>query len=342
MNYPICDIHGINIHDPLYYTKKFLTNEYVIANHLAKHVHLYDNMVWTDYLFFNDLQGDIRSLKEHNTIYYFDQVVRSGPYETTDTIYTFNSNKELLQRSIQGGSDKNTFKEEQFFVESLKQPHTIKRINSFNGIVSKTQEVFLSNTLEYVGGITRFMATNETEQWARQGPSTSRYGIRNGRPPQKIHNRNNKNEQTKTTIAYNEAYQITSYQAFSQKNKTQLLYEAVFCYDNNQALEKITYNRYPPNHAFSTDLSFEYDNRGLLISCTKGGSKQCWQYDEQGNPVYHSQDNVFGQKYFETTFSYTYDHAGNWITRTKSDYRLTQGYKTKFQENDTERVIEYY
>lgn len=342
MNDPICDIHNIRIHHPLYYTQQFLTNEYVIANHLAKHIHLFDCILRPDYHFFNELRGNIHLVKEHNTPYQADQIERSGPYETTDTCYTFDSNKQLLQLTIQQNGEKSTSKEEVYFLDSLQQPHTIKTVKSIDGIVRESKELQLSRALEYEGSVAHFTATNETKQWKREGPPISRYGIRTGQPVQKIHNRTNTAEQTKATITYNDAWQIVKYQAFSQKNKTELVYEAVFRYDGNQVLQQITYTRYPPAHPFSTDVLFEYDSQGFLVNCMEGPFKKSWQYDKQGNPVYYTFYDIYGLQLFESILSYTYDSTGNWITRTKSNYRVNKYNKTKFEENDTERVIAYY
>ena len=57
----------------------------------------------------------------------------------------------------------------------------------------------------------------------------------------KTHTRNNRDEQSKSTIIYDSNFQILESKTYSQKNKLELLYEAIFNYENNKLMNFIIF-----------------------------------------------------------------------------------------------------
>jgi YD repeat-containing protein len=334
----ICDIHGIDIHDPKYFTRQYLDNNYVKANNLARHIHVYNQeMSRVNYQLFHNLQAAIHILTETEQVRFFDGVVRSEPLETTQTTYTFNSHLELLQLTTEKDKSKTTVR----LLDSLKQPTSIQIQKWFDNVETSKEEILLNGHLEYEQ-ITRYtFPGNEAHNWTNNEPGSTRYGIKAGNIVQKIHNRNNQHEQSKTVIHYNDEYQVTALQAFSQKNKAELLYELIFHY-NNRSLHTINFTRHAAPGNYTKELIFKYNDKGLLTSFHNDPFIKSWMYDEQGNSTQVQEYDINGVLLFETNCSYTYDNRGNWITKKESRYRQQQSGKVKFQESATSRIFEYY
>jgi len=339
----ICDINRINYADPIYYTKSFLHNPYVKANDLAKHIHLYNKRIGDfKYYSFINLKGSIHKLTETKQEQFFDGVVRSGPFEISHTCYTFQDNHELIQHTKENGGSKR----ECFFFDSLKKPKALRVLNSVNDIRISQDDLLLNASLEYERSERLTFSNNSLHHWERDKQRTTKYGFREGKETQKIHTRNNRYEQSKSIITYDDEFQILAAKAYNQKDKTLLLYEAEFIYDVDKVLNKIIYTRHIPTRYYAgnstQNFDFEYDADGRLIRFITNGQTISWEYDDNDNPVYIEELNSIGGPGFEVRNSYRYDDRGNWVYKKTNKFRFDK-YRTVFiRSAEINRQIEYF
>ncbi len=339
----ICDINRINYADPIYYTKSFLHNPYVKANDLAKHIHLYNKHL-TDFKYYSfiNLKGSINKLTETKQEQFFDGVVRSGPFETTRTCYTFQDNHELIQLTKDNGGSKRDW----ILFDSLKKPNTLRVLTFVNDVLISHEDISFNAFLEYerIGELP--YSDDSLHHQERNRQRTTKYGFRSGKETQKIHYRNNSDEQSKSIITYNEEFMILSAKAHSQKDKSVLLYEAEFIYDADNVLNKIIYTRHKPTRYYagnvSHELCFEYDDKGRLIRFTKDFHTITWEYDEHDNPIYIEESNSNGGMGFEARNSYKYDDQGNWIYRRTHKLRVQSYRSVLIRSAEINRQIEYF
>ena len=337
----ICDINRINYEDPIYYTKRFLHNPYVKANDLAKHIHLYNKHL-TDFRYYSfiSLKGSINKLTETKQEQFFDGVVRSGPFETSRTCYTFQENHELIQLT----KEKDDQKKDWILFDSLKKPKKIQVLTFFNDRRISQNDLLLNGALECERTEEVTFSNNSVSHWERDWQRTTKYGFREGKEVQKIHTRNNSDEQSKSIITYDDEFQILTAKAHNQKDKTVLLYEAEFIYDADNVLNKIIYTRHKPTRYgnVSQELCFEYDDKGRLIRFTKDFHTITWEYDEHDNPIYIEESSSNGGIGFEVRNSYKYDDQGNWIYRRTHKLRVESYRTVLIRSAEINRQIEYF
>lgn len=330
----ICDINRINLENPLFYTPKYLKNEYVKANDLAKHIHLFNHQISkVDYILFGELKGSICKISEKENNY--DELAKSG-FEVINTIYSFNKNLELHQIVI----DKNGYEENILFFDSLKAPQKLQIRKCFKSEVSSQTEIFYTDYLEYQSIEELTYSSGEVSKWEKPNQRDIKYHFKENGAVYKFHIRNNGDEQSKTTIVYNSDFQILESKTYSQKNKTELLYEAVFSYVDD-ILVKIVYIRHKASKSFmaSTDeFIFEYNKKGLLINFKDNLITKTWDYDKNENPVLIREAANNGSSIFETSIKYRYDQYDNWtykeIRKSRNNFKII--------EKDIFREIEYF
>lgn len=331
----ICDINRLNYSNPIFYTEKYLKNEYVKANDLAKHIHLFNHQISRiDYSFFSDLKGFIHQLTETEIEKIFDGVIRSNPFEIKNTIYTFNKQTELYQVL----TNKDGLLETILFSDSMKMPKTQRIIKSFPNINSSSQtDITYNDFLEYEA-----IEEDKRSNWVKPNQRNTKYVFKEKDGfIYKIHNRNDKHEQSKTTIIYNSSFQILESKTYSQKNKTELLYEAIFHYDKG-ILKKIVYTRHKPTKVFvgnwTQELIFEYDEKGLLINFKNDSLTRTWTYDQIENPISIKEIHDSGIFSLEVFMNYEYDKYNNWTKK------VTATFINQVKKNDKQltRKIEYF
>ncbi|MCP2024948.1 hypothetical protein L1276_000088 [Flavobacterium sp. HSC-32F16] len=311
-----------------------MKNEYVKANHLAKHIHLFNHEIsGVDYASFGELRGNICRISEKQNIH--NETAQSG-FEVINTIYNFNKNLELYQLLI----DKNGFEESILFFDSLKAPQIKQIRKSFNNKVSSQTEVFYTDYLEFKTIEEHTYYNGEISKWVNPNQGDTKYHFKENGSVYKFRIRNNRDEQSKTTIIYNSDFQILESKTYSQKNKTELLYEAVFSYVDN-VLFKIVYIRHKPSKslvASTYEFLFEYDKKGLLISFKDNFVKKTWNYDKNENPVLIKETPHNDSSIFETSMKYKYDKYNNWIYK---EIKLSRN-QLKISEKKIFREIEYF
>lgn len=338
----ICDINRINYADPIYYTKAFLDNPYVKANDLAKHIHFYNKELGgLRYFFFINLKGTIREITEVQKEQFFDGVVRSGPFETSSACYNFLDNCELVRHTKDGGGDKTDW----IFFDSLRQPKKCQVERSINNTRFSQSDILFNHALEYEEINELSFHDNSLKHQALNSQRTTKYILRAG-DIRKTHNRNDRDEQSKSIITYNEAFQILTAKAYSQKDKSVLLYEAEFFYNADNVLNNIVYTRHMPSRFyagnFRQELNFEYDANGRLNRFNDGFQIKTWEYDEKGNPVYIEESGINNNIGFETGNSYSYDDQGNWIFKKTNKFRFQDYRKVLLSSAEINRQIEYF
>ena len=335
----ICSINSLNFLNPFFYTEKYQKNEYVKANDLSKHIHLFNHQISRiDYLMFNDLKGFINKLDETQKEKIFDGAIRTDPFQIKNSVYTFNSNLELYQVvTNEYGS-----KEDILLFDSLRMPKMQRVTKLFNNVKSSQSDTTFNDFLEYqiIEGNTFY--DGKTSKWENQNQRNPKYIFKEDEGLiYKIYNRNSRDEQSKTTIIYNRNFQILESKTYSQKNKNELLYETIFDYEQD-LLKKVIYSRHKPTKSFvgnwREELSFEYDNKGLLVNLKKKSLTTTWTYDQNENPIKIKSFNIDGGYSSETNINYKYDKFNNWIYKESEDFTD----KSKINEKQISRKIEYF
>jgi len=337
----ICDINRIHYADPIYYTKAFLDNPFVKANDLAKHIHFYNKELGgLSYSFFVNLKGLIKKITAIQKTQFSDGVVRSGPFETSSASYNFLDNRELVQHTRDDGGGKM----EWIFLDSLRQPKKYVVERSINNTRFSQSDILFNDVLEYEEINELSFHDNSLKRQVLNKQQTTKYILRAG-DIRKTHNRNNRDEQSKSIITYNDAFQILTAKAYSQKDKSVLLYETEFFYNDN-VLDKIIYTRHMPSRFYAgnvrQELNFEYNTEGLLSRFTDGFQIKTWEYDKNGNPVYIEESGINSNMGFETRNSYSYDDRVNWIYMKTNKFRFQDYRKVLISNAEINRQIEYF
>lgn len=334
----VCDINGFNILNPLFYTESYLQNEYVKANNLAKHIHLFNHQIsHIDYTLFNDLKGVINKISETLKEKIYDGAIRSEPLQIQTKKYYFNINSELYQVI----KNENGYQEVISFFDSLKMPKKLQIIKSFENNKSTQIDITYSELLEYdkIDEITFY--DNKTENWRRANQRNTKYHFEKNGKIHKIHIRNSREEQSKTTIFYNNFFQVLESKTYDQKNKSELLYEAIFAYNNN-VLKSIKYIRYKPSRTsvgnWTMEFTFEYNENGMLENFKNNFTTKKWIYDKNGNPLSVKEFDNNGICIYEKKCNYKYDRKNNWTLKDEKTY-VNNILKN---ENQISREIEYY
>jgi|GEM_PF-3531526 len=336
MSGTICDIKGLNHSDPLFYTERYLQNDYVKANDAAKHIHLFNSKIRIDYALFGDLRSSIQRISEKEKVYYFDDIIRSGPFETKNATYTFNKNLELQRVLIETNGEQ----EDVLFSGSLKVPKKLKIIKSFNNEKVSHKEITYNSFLEFDLIEEIQFPDGKINSWKKPIQSDSKYHFKENGPIFKFYVRNNSEEQSKTIVIYNSNFQILESKTYSQKNKSELLYEAIFHYSDHK-LMKIVYVRHQSTKSYSDnfveEFIFEYNEKNLLIKFKNNAMTKTWDYDKNENPVLITEVNSSGSILFETAIAYRYDKHNNWT------YKHTKNFRNKaiYKERHIFREIEY-
>lgn len=336
MSGTICDITGLRHSDPLFYTKRYLQNDYVKANDAAKHIHLFDSKITVDYSLFATLRSNIQRISEEEKVYHYDDIVRSGPFELKNTIYSFNKNLELEKIVIEANGQQDNL----WFSESLKAPKKLTIIRFFNKEKSSHTEITYTPFLEFDSIDEIQFYDGKISTWTKPNQVYTKYHFKENGSIVKSYIRNNSQEQSKTIELYNSGFQILESKTYSQKNKSELLYEAVFHYDDSK-LMKIVYTRYKSTKYyignFIEEFIFEYNEKDLLIQFKNNAMTKTWDYDQNENPILVTELNSSGSVLFETAVAYRYDEHNNWT------YKHTKNFRNKviFKESHTSREIEY-
>ncbi|WP_300491592.1 hypothetical protein [Flavobacterium sp.] len=336
MSGTICDIKGLNNSDLLFYTERYLQNDYVKANDAAKHIHLFNSKIRIDYALFGDLKSSIQRIYEKEKVYYFDAIIRSGPFETKNTTYTFLKNLELQRVLIEANGQQ----EDLLFSESLKVPEKLKIIKFFNNEKESQTEIIYNSFLEFDLIEEIQFPDGKINTWKKTNQSDSKYHFKENGQIFKFYVRNNSEEQSKTIVIYNSNFQILESKTYSQKNKSELLYEAIFHYSDHK-LMKIVYVRHQSTKSFSGNFAeefiFEYNEKDLLVKFKNNAMTKIWDYDKNENPILVTELNSSGSVLFETAVDYRYDKYNNWT------YKHTKNFRNKvlFKESQTFREIEY-
>ncbi|MCI3937823.1 hypothetical protein MQX03_11465 [Chryseobacterium aahli] len=140
------DINGLNIHNPLFYTESYLKNEYVKANNLAKHIHLFNHQISRiEYTIFNDLKGVIKKITDKVEQKISGGVICSEPYENYTREYYFKESLELYQII----KNEIAYQEIILFSDSLKMPEKVQEIKYFHNKISSRSDVTYSPFLEF-------------------------------------------------------------------------------------------------------------------------------------------------------------------------------------------------
>lgn len=339
----ICNIKGIHYTDPFFFSNQYLHNVYVKANALARHIHVFNHPVSSiDYLLFDNVNHAIQTLTEIRKTKEFDKVIRSNPIETVKSKYTFNTALELVHCL----HEKEGSTEEQFFTESLKSPHSIRMLKSFNGTLLESHTILFNSVLEYEKWEKTTFNTNARTVWEPDKQQTIKYIFKGGEVKQKIIFRNDSYEQSKTILSFQNGDRIMDSKTYDQKNKTELLYEAIFEYQKQDYLSKIKYTRYKTIKMFggpcTQEHTFEYNTSGLLVKFSTGLITKTWLYDPYNNPIHLSECRVDGDRLWETNYRYSYDAYDNWIDKEMVLFRFDQGKRVKVREVLLKRHIEYW
>jgi hypothetical protein len=335
----ICDINRLNYSNPFFYSEKYLRNEYVKANDLAKHIHLFNHQITRiDYSLFSDLKGFIHKLAETEIEKTLDEAQGSNPLEIKNTIYTFNQKNELYQVL----TNKHSFQETILFSDSMKMPKRLRIIESFDNINSSQTDITYNDFLEYEAIEEKTFYNDKRSNWVKPNQRNTKYVFKeNDGLIYKIHIRNNKDEQSKTIIIYNNSFQILESKTYSQRNKTELLYEAIFNYDEGK-LKEIVYIRHKPSKVFVGNsmqkIIFGYDEKGLLINFKNNSITKTWTYDQNENPISIKEIDDSRCYSLEVSTNYEYDTYNNWT------YKETKTFIDKVKKNDKQvsRKIEYF
>ncbi|MCU0438475.1 MAG: hypothetical protein MUC49_11215 [Raineya sp.] len=335
----ICDINRLNFYDPIFYTEKYQKNEYVKANDLSKHIHLFNHEISRiDYSMFSNLKGHISKLEETQKQRIYDGAIRTNLYETKDIIYHFKSNLELYQIIKNSYSSQ----EEILLFDSLKNPKNQRITQSFDNIKSSQTDITYNEFLEYQVIEESKFYDRKMSKWENQNQRNPKYIFKeNEGLIYKIYNRNNRDEQSKTNIIYNWNFQILESKTYSQKKKTELLYEAIFHYEQG-LLKKVIYIRHKPtkyyNGDYKEEINFEYDEKGLLVNLIRNSFAITWAYDQNENPIKVKTSNIDGRYSIETYNNYRYDNFNNWIYKESEDF--IDG--AKINHKQISRKIEYF
>lgn len=334
----ICDINRLHLSNPFFYTPKYLQNNYVKANDLAKHIHLFNHQISRiDYSLFGDLKGNIYKLSEKEKVYYYDNAIRSNPFDLTNTVYSFNKNLELLQVLV----DKTGSECQILFFDSLKIPGKLEIIESFDYVNSSRTEIIYNSFLEFEKIEETSFCNGMVSNWLKPSQRNTKYFFKENGQVLKTHTRNNRDEQSKSTIIYDSNFQILESKTYSQKNKLELLYEAIFNYENNK-LVKIIYITYKSKRFSDGDivqeLIFEYNQKGLLAKLIKGDEIISWIYDKNENPILVKESDINGNDLYQMTAHYKYDKYNNWIYKREESFRE----KIKIYKKELFREIEYF
>lgn len=310
----ICDIKGLHCSNPLYYTPQYLENSYVKANHLAKHIHLFNQQISRiDYTLFSNLKGSISTIEETEEEKIYDGAIRSTPFESKNSVYFFNKELELYKIHTQ----KDAAQEEVLFSDSLKMPKILSVVKSFGHIKATQTDIVYNRFLEPEKIDEHNFHTNKKTCWEKQNQQPTKYIFKETDGLIfKIHIRNNREEQSKTTVIYTTDSQLSESKTYSQKNKTKLLYEAAFNYENGR-LKEIIYTRYPFSIAENQvqKYLFLYNDKGLLTQFKDPLTTTNWSYDQNGNPVSVKKTGDSGHGLSEINMRYTYDMQNNWIRK---------------------------
>lgn len=343
MHNTIADIHGLHHSDPIFYTQKYLNNSYVKANHLAQHLHVFNQPVSRiDYAALGELKGQIHTLKEVRKEQTLDGAIRSEQTDITQTLYTFNEDLELVRQE----TERKGSAEHVLLAESLKKPTRIQVSKFLDGTLSSQTEIWLNDFLEYQQIEEETFYNSQKSTWKPDGHKTTKYGLKEGAVVQKIHTRNNREEQSRSVTTYNDNFQIQELKAYDQKNKSEILYETLFLYNEKNMLNQIIYNRYksPNNLAgnWTQKLNFEYDPNGQLIRFTDHLSVTTWAYDQHGNPVSQKDYDHNGKIRFEKQNTYRYDPNGNWTFKEMDQFRFDNSQKVKINHTAWDRDYVYF
>ncbi len=318
----VCDINGLNIPNPLFYSESYLQNEYVKANNLAKHIHLLNHQIsHIDYAFFHDLKVIISQITEVVKEKIYDGAIRSEPFQIRTTKYYFNNTLELYQVI----KNENAVQEVIVLSDSLKMPKKLQLVKSFDQNKSSQMDITYSEFLEFdqIDETTFYDNKNETKKWTRPNQRNTTYRIEKNGEIHKIHIRNNKYEQSKTTIIYNNLFQVLASRTFDQKDKSKLLYEAMFTYNNN-ALQGMKYIRHMATNNLSgnwtKELTFEYTEKGMLERFKNDFTTKQWTYDNNGNPISVKEFDNNGSCICETKCNYQYDRKNNWTFKDEKTF----------------------
>lgn len=343
MNEPICDIKGLRLLNPVFYTPQFLFNPYTLANDLAKHLHVYGvEISRTDYGMIGSLNGNIRILEEGHQEQVFDGAVRSNPYNLWKNTFFFNEHMELLKILFEDRNEKN----EVVFNKTLKNPKSLQIVKSTEGVSSQKNTVFFDRFLHYQR-IEEFNFHDHSHKlWENQRPVVSKYLYRSDGTILRTLRTNAPEEQSKTSFEYNAGFQVQEIRSFDQKNKSQLLYEAKFQYGQNAFLKKVSFVRFNETKLDidnrKNELNFEYDEKGLLTKFDGGFYSRTWEYDNHNNPVCIREINHDGSLVWETFHAYEYDKYNSWTRRATNVYRIDNHVKTKTKESWITRIYSYF
>jgi hypothetical protein len=334
----VCDINGINILNPLFYSESYLQNEYVKANNLAKHIHLFNHQIsHIEYILFNDLKGIISKITETVKEKIYDVAIRSEPLQIHTKKYYFNNNFELYKVI----KNENGYQEDISFFDSLKMPKKLQIIKSFDNNKSSQIDITYSEFLEFDQIDEKTFYDNKTKNWTRANKRNTKYRIEENGEIYKIHIRNNKDEQSKTTIIYNNFFQVLESKTYNQKDKSELLYEAKFSHNNN-VLKSIKYIRHKTSKTslgnWTRELTFEYNEKGMLENFNDGFTTKNWTYDKNDNPISVTEFDNNGICHNEKKYNYKYDRKNNWTFKDEKTY-VNNILKNEIQIS---REIEYY
>ncbi|MCI3937822.1 hypothetical protein MQX03_11460 [Chryseobacterium aahli] len=143
-------------------------------------------------------------------------------------------------------------------------------------------------------------------------------------------------------MIFDNCFRLLETKTFSQKNKSELLYEAMFTYEKD-GLQSVKYIRHKPTKFregnYIENLTFEYNENGMLETFNdKFRTKTKWIYDQIGNPTSIKMFDNYGICVLEKRYHYEYDKYNNWIFKVekifiKNDLR---------NEKQISREIEYY
>ncbi|KFF03407.1 hypothetical protein [Flavobacterium reichenbachii] len=339
MRDPICTIHGLNLLNPLFYTKEFLENDYVTANDLAKHLHFYDHEISRiEYLFFYGLKSKIKTITQQIIL----EKERHSNLSHVKTIYSFSENLELIEiiEEQAGEIEKITL------LDSLKKPKSIQISKTIKDALSSLTEIFFDEDLQYEKIIGQEIYSSRKSEWIRSEQKTSKYIVNSDKKIQKILIRNNKYEQSKTVITYKDKFQFIDAKTFSQKNKDELIYEAEFIYDPENKLTKISYKHNKPAKHFSKnwieEVCFSYDTNGLLIQLEDKFQTKTWTYDSNKNVLSSKVYDKSGLIKLEKNNTYVYDKKGNWTRKVTEEFRFENQKKIRIVKTKSRRQFVYF
>ncbi len=316
----ICDIHSLNYSNPIFYTNKFLQNVYVKANHLAKHIHLFNNQIsYIDYSFFYNLNDAIISISEAVVEKIYDGKTYSESFENQTLKYYFNKDLELYLVEKHEKSHKEVLS----FSKSLKQPERLQILKYFDGITSSQIDITFSEFLEFEKIDEETFYNNKTTNWVKPNQKSTKYSFKENGKIYKTIFRNNAYEQSKTLIIFDDNFLPIEYKAYDQKDKYEILYEVIFIYDDEK-LKSINYIQYKSTKIKlgnrTEHLSFEYNKKGLLEILQNKWTTKRWTYDENDNPVSIKEFNDKGVCITEIKSNYKYDKHNNWILKKETTY----------------------